>query len=135
MCGSSRWGTANPRSVASRPSAPTSCSPMSACRSWMDTASLRNIPVLLLTGAFEPVDEDRARATGCDGILVKPFEPQQLVGRVKELLAGRRSPALWPTDLPRVDPAPAPKQAPELPWPPAPEPAALPALPTPAGGS
>jgi len=89
---------------------------------------LRDIPVLLLTGAFEPVDEDRARATGCDGILVKPFEPQQLVGRVKELLAGRRSPALWPTDLPRVDPVAAPKPASDLPWPPAPEPVALPPL-------
>ena len=32
----------------------------------------------------------RVRASGCDGILVKPFEPQQLVGRVKELLAERR---------------------------------------------
>jgi CheY-like chemotaxis protein len=53
---------------------------------------LRTIPVLLLTGAFEPVDEDRARDAGCDGILVKPFEPQQLVGRVRELLAGRMQP-------------------------------------------
>src|SRR5689334_18185503 len=52
--------------------------------------ALRDIPVLLLTGAFEPVDEEKARATGCDGILVKPVEPQQLIVRVKELLAGRR---------------------------------------------
>ena len=52
--------------------------------------ALRDIPVLLLTGAFAPVDDERARLTGCDGILVKPFEPQQLVGRVKELLARRR---------------------------------------------
>ena len=54
------------------------------------SAALRDIPVLLLAGAFEPVDESRVRASGCDGILVKPFEPQQLVGRVKELLAERR---------------------------------------------
>jgi CheY-like chemotaxis protein len=46
------------------------------------------IPVLLLTGAFEPVDEARARAVGCDGVLVKPFEPQMVISRVKELLAG-----------------------------------------------
>jgi hypothetical protein len=45
------------------------------------------IPVLLLTGAFEPVDQDRVRAVGCDGILAKPFEPQLLIARVKELLA------------------------------------------------
>ena len=48
------------------------------------------IPVILLTGAFEPLDEDRARKVGCDGVLVKPFEPQVVINRVKELLAGRR---------------------------------------------
>src|SRR5688572_31440825 len=40
------------------------------------TPELAHIPVLLLTGAFEPIDETRARAVGCDGVLVKPFEPQ-----------------------------------------------------------
>ncbi len=50
--------------------------------------ALKHIPVLLLTGAFEPVDEDRARAVCCDGVLAKPFEPQLLIGRVKELLKG-----------------------------------------------
>jgi CheY-like chemotaxis protein len=48
--------------------------------------ALQHIPVLLLTGAFEPVDGVRARAVRCDGVLVKPFEPQLLIGRVKELL-------------------------------------------------
>ena len=56
---------------------------------------LANIPVLLLTGAFEPIDETRARAVGCDGVLVKPFEPQMVINRVKDLLAGRRSGGLW----------------------------------------
>jgi CheY-like chemotaxis protein len=48
--------------------------------------ALEHIPVLLLTGAFEPVDEERARAVRCDGVLAKPFEPQLLIGRVKDLL-------------------------------------------------
>jgi CheY-like chemotaxis protein len=56
---------------------------------------LASIPVLLLTGAFEPVDETRARAVGCDGVLVKPFEPQVVINRVKDLLAGRRPAGLW----------------------------------------
>src|SRR6185436_14879858 len=43
------------------------------------SAALKHIPVLLLTGAFEPIDEARARRTGCDGVLVKPLEPQKLV--------------------------------------------------------
>ena len=48
---------------------------------------LKHIPVLLLTGAFEPVDQARAVAAGCDGVLAKPFEPQLVIARVKELLA------------------------------------------------
>jgi CheY-like chemotaxis protein len=49
---------------------------------------LAHIPVLLLTGAFEPIDEQRAGAVGCDGVLAKPFEPHMVITRVKELLAG-----------------------------------------------
>jgi CheY-like chemotaxis protein len=48
---------------------------------------LSHIPVVLLTGAFEPVDQARATEAGCDGVLAKPFEPQLVIGRVKELLA------------------------------------------------
>jgi CheY-like chemotaxis protein len=47
---------------------------------------LSHIPVLLLTGAFEPIDEVRARSVGCEGVLVKPFEPQMVISRVRELL-------------------------------------------------
>ena len=56
---------------------------------------LAHIPVLLLTGAFEPIDETRARAVGCDGVLVKPFEPQMVINRVKDLLSGRRQSSPW----------------------------------------
>jgi CheY-like chemotaxis protein len=48
--------------------------------------ALEHIPVLLLTGAFEPIDEPRARAVRSDGVVAKPFEPQVLISRVKELL-------------------------------------------------
>ena len=51
---------------------------------------LAHIPVILLTGAFEPLDETRARSVGCDGVLVKPFEPQLVIDRVRELLSRRR---------------------------------------------
>ena len=47
---------------------------------------LRQIPVLLLAGVFEPVDDLQARESGADGVLVKPFEPEQLVSRVRSLL-------------------------------------------------
>jgi CheY-like chemotaxis protein len=79
------------------------------------TPSLAHIPVVLLTGAFEPVDHARATAAGCDGVLAKPFEPQLVISRVKELLA--RSPSLVaspgvgvppPADLPIESWVPAP---------------------------
>ena len=50
---------------------------------------LAHIPVVLLTGAFEPVDQVRAAEAGCDGVLAKPFEPQLVINRVRELLAKR----------------------------------------------
>ena len=50
------------------------------------TPGLDDVPVLLLTGAFEPIDQARADAAGCAGVLVKPFEPQQVISRVQELL-------------------------------------------------
>lgn len=50
---------------------------------------LKDVPVVLLAGAFEPVDQERVDAIRCDGVLVKPFEPQQLIGRVKALLDAR----------------------------------------------
>jgi CheY-like chemotaxis protein len=78
------------------------------------TPHLRHIPVVLLTGAFEPIDEARARAVGCDGVLVKPFEPQMVINRVKDLLAGRRPASLWdgaqtsgPVSPPEPSPAPS----------------------------
>jgi CheY-like chemotaxis protein len=48
---------------------------------------LSHIPVVLLTGAFEPVDQLRADEAGCDGVLAKPFDPQLVVNRVLELIA------------------------------------------------
>ena len=50
---------------------------------------LKNVPVLLLAGAFEPVDQERARDVGSDGVIMKPFEPQVVVARVRELIDQR----------------------------------------------
>lgn len=50
---------------------------------------LEQIPVLLLAGAFEPVDEMKAKEARCDGVLVKPFEPQHVIARVRELVGGK----------------------------------------------
>jgi CheY-like chemotaxis protein len=57
---------------------------------------LSHIPVLLLAGAFEPVDENRARQVHSDGVLVKPFEPQQVISRVRDLIESSRHAAAKP---------------------------------------
>ena len=73
-----------------------------------------HIPVVLLTGAFEPVDDERAREAGCDAVLVKPFEPTAVLERVRELLglpadAGAEAPAAAAgDDLPETPDAAAP---------------------------
>ena len=75
------------------------------------TPRLAHIPVVLLTGAFEPIDQARAEAVGCDGVLAKPFEPQLVVGRVKELLARRPAapgPAAVPAPVEVATQTPAP---------------------------
>ncbi|MEX2270224.1 MAG: response regulator [Vicinamibacterales bacterium] len=80
---------------------------------------LKHIPVILLAGAFEPLDEARARASGSDGVLVKPFEPQMAVARVRELL----SPEATPIATPRAEPPPPVEPAAPAPAEPAFDPA------------
>lgn len=47
----------------------------------------KTIPVVLLTGTFEPFDPDRAERAGCDAVVTKPFESQSLIHKVEELIA------------------------------------------------
>ncbi len=49
--------------------------------------STSKIPVLLMAGSLEPVDEEKFRACGADGLLQKPFESQELLDKVEELIA------------------------------------------------
>ena len=67
---------------------------------------LGSIPVLLLTGAFEPFDQERAARVGCDGFLAKPFEPETLIAKVKDLLSKAAARHAPPSPVP--EPAPPP---------------------------
>jgi CheY-like chemotaxis protein len=73
---------------------------------------LNHLPLLLLTGAFEPFDEDKARLSGADDFISKPFESQQLLEKVKSLIElGRERKAAKSVPEPEVaaaEPAPAP---------------------------
>ncbi|MBW2040099.1 MAG: response regulator [Deltaproteobacteria bacterium] len=48
---------------------------------------LKNIPVLLLIGILDDFDEDESRRVGADGFIVKPFETNAAVSKVREVLA------------------------------------------------
>jgi CheY-like chemotaxis protein len=74
---------------------------------------LRHIPVLLLAGAFEPVDTAKAEQAECDGVIVKPFEPQHVIARVRELLEARKG---SPTDA-ATAPDASTVERPVAPWP------------------
>ena len=43
-------------------------------------------PILILTGSFEPFDEEKAKRCGADDFIAKPFESQQIITKVRELL-------------------------------------------------
>jgi CheY-like chemotaxis protein len=47
----------------------------------------KGIPVILLAGAFEPLDEGRVRISGADDTLIKPFESSDLIEKIENLLS------------------------------------------------
>jgi CheY-like chemotaxis protein len=100
---------------------------------------LAHVPVLLLTGAFEPFDQERAGRVGCDGFLAKPFEPETLIAKVKDLLQKAAARGSSTGSRPAVQvPPPAPMSAPPAPVLPPPAPVASfapPPAPTPAAFS
>lgn len=57
----------------------------SFCEQVRNNTELATIPVLLMTGSFEPFDEERAKNCGATDHIVKPFESQQLINKVQEL--------------------------------------------------
>jgi CheY-like chemotaxis protein len=95
-------------------------------------ATLSHVPVLLLAGAFEPVDDERAKRVKADGVLVKPFETHEVIARVRELLDRERPPRRSAPVAEAAPPAPAASPEPTPP----PVAAAAPAsAPTPAASA
>jgi CheY-like chemotaxis protein len=57
------------------------------CKYVKDDPALKHIPVILLVGAFDPLDEQEAQRVGADGVLKKPFvPPDPLISMVKSAL-------------------------------------------------
>ncbi len=59
--------------------------------------TLKAVPVLLLSGAFESVDAARLKASGARGVIEKPLEPTAVISRVRELLGLRDASPAPPT--------------------------------------
>jgi CheY-like chemotaxis protein len=67
------------------------------CRYVKQESGLSHIPVILLVGAFDPLDEQEAQRVGADGVLKKPFvPPDPLISMVKSALT-RAGVPLGPT--------------------------------------
>jgi CheY-like chemotaxis protein len=82
------------------------------------------IPVILLSGTFEPFDRERAERIGADAIVSKPFDSQQLLAQVDALLD--RSPASGTYFPAASEPFPIPQTTAGVAVPAEPEPAPMP---------
>src|SRR5215467_6280767 len=97
------------------------------CNYVKQDSALSHIPVILLVGAFDPLDEQEAQRVGADGVLKKPFvPPDPLISMVKSALTragvvlGAAPPPPPPPPVAKFEPAPLPRMAPPPP-PPMPE--------------
>lgn len=83
------------------------------CEAIKSNPATARIPVILLSGTFEPFDRERAERLGCDAIVSKPFDSQQLLRQVEALLARA------PEDVPSTATVAIPIMADPQPPPPA----------------
>ena len=70
-------------------------------RNMRDTMDFAETPVLMLTGRQSTRDSDIAFYEGADDYMTKPFDPEELVFRIEELLK-RKAAAVGKEDAPRT---------------------------------
>ena len=77
------------------------------------SAELSHVPVLLVASDMEPYDETRGTHVKADGIIKKPFDPQELISHVVKFaeVCNATAPTLA---MPAVAPPVAPEPAPEF---------------------
>ncbi|MEO8431088.1 MAG: response regulator [Acidobacteriota bacterium] len=102
------------------------------CEAIKGNPSTARIPVVLLSGTFEPFDRERAERIGADAIVSKPFDSHQLLAQVDALIA--RAPAAADRE-PEPREAAAPAAQPFRPFAPAASAPASPPSPPPAPAS
>jgi CheY-like chemotaxis protein len=93
-----------------------------------------HVPVILLVGAFDPLDEKEARRVGADGVLKKPFvPPDPLIAMVTSALEKnpRVAAEMAKAKEAKLPPEPEPEALPNLELSARPEPKPLPEFPEP----
>ena len=71
------------------------------CQDIKSSPDTLHIPVILLSGTFEPLDRERALAVGCSEILTKPFEARKLIDTVERLVRGQEAAPAFAAAEPR----------------------------------
>lgn len=57
------------------------------CEKIRSNPQTKDIPVILLAGAFEPLDEELAKNVGAEDHIIKPFESQELISKINAALS------------------------------------------------
>jgi CheY-like chemotaxis protein len=99
----------------------------SVCTQIKQNPQFSAVPVLLMSGVVNKTVADKAVSVQADELIRKPFQPQELIGRVKTLL-GLNTPVARPSS----DRSASSPLANLFTSPPAPRPAASPVVPSPA---
>lgn len=74
------------------------------CAEVRQDPGLKDVPIILMAAALEPVDEAAIRGAGASDVVTKPFESQTLIDKVKQLLLAPIAPAV--TAQPSMAPFP-----------------------------
>jgi twitching motility two-component system response regulator PilH len=84
----------------------------SVCTQIKQHPQFGKIPVVLMSGVVNKTVADKAVSVQADELIRKPFQPQELIGRVKALLNPKpATPALSTTDRPAIPSGPKPPSA------------------------
>lgn len=74
------------------------------CAEIRQDPGLKDVPIILMATALEPVDEAAIRGAGASDVVTKPFESQALIDKVKQLLLAPTAPTI--TAEPPMAPSP-----------------------------
>lgn len=56
------------------------------CKRVRENSALKNIPILILTASATTNMDEKVKAARANGYVLKPFEPKELLDKVKKLL-------------------------------------------------